>query len=94
MSGDERYVYMDHKDNVKDFYSSKQGEVLHIPCKRTHPNVNVSLNIVRQWASKEWADDNSKVIRLKAKKEMTKSKLLMKCQTGFVVGSGFQLVIQ
>ncbi|XP_046645651.1 vascular endothelial growth factor receptor 1-like [Daphnia pulicaria] len=57
---EEIYVYMDHKDNVKDFYSSKQGEVLHIPCKRTHPNVNVSLNIVRQWASKEWAEDNSK----------------------------------
>jgi hypothetical protein len=66
---------MDHKDNVKDFYSSKQGEVLHIPCKRTHPNVNVSLNIVRQWASKEWAEDNSKVKSLKNKK-LLKAKII------------------
>ncbi|XP_057368363.2 vascular endothelial growth factor receptor 1-like [Daphnia carinata] len=54
------FIFMDNGENVKDFYSSKQGDTLHIPCKPTHPNVKVSLNLVRQWASKEWADDISK----------------------------------
>lgn len=54
---------MDNGDNVKDFYSSKQGDTLYIPCKLAHPDVNVSLNIVRQWASKEWTEDVSKVIQ-------------------------------
>lgn len=54
---------MDNGENVKDFYSSQQGDTLHIPCKPTHPNATVSLSLVRQWASKEWAEDISKVIQ-------------------------------
>ncbi|KAK4010542.1 vascular endothelial growth factor receptor 1 [Daphnia magna] len=54
------FIFMDNGENVKDFYSSQQGDTLHIPCKPTHPNATVSLSLVRQWASKEWAEDISK----------------------------------